>query len=518
MNSNLRYLLKTRTFLLLFLIPFALVIGIFPYLLYQDFKQIDARSVEMQTSSVPKIMRSQRSYINVERLTFSLAQMMDAQNQSEARAAYIDATAVVSEVIFDGSTAESDVRRLASNITKLWRQRLRIEKMRESIFATWYELLEISKGLDPNLTNEFLKPEVMQPFLGILYFKQVLDDRISIDKDPRLQALLSLCENKDTFRCKSLNSTVDSFVSQVNLHREQVIKTQNLINKVNEQTAYLKSVLIEKEIDFISNEISVIQKAAKSYEPLMVTFLSLIVAFIIVFTLLSHWILVKPLQQIALAISKFNRDEKSSLPKTNVYELKKILDLLSHLFADVIEKNLEHEKISKENEKLVNLSMQDGLTKVLNRRSYEIYRLQNPNFKVHCAILMIDIDHFKKLNDSMGHQKGDQTLQEVAKTLKQNIRPEDKVFRYGGEEFCIILKNISYQDALRRAQELCKAVRDLKLPNVGVQGQVTISVGFYYVDDEKNSHIDQSLANADAALYEAKESGRDRVGNFQDLQ
>lgn len=118
----------------------------------------------------------------------------------------------------------------------------------------------------------------------------------------------------------------------------------------------------------------------------------------------------------------------------------------------------------------------------------------------------------------MGHQKGDQTLQEVAKTLKQNIRPEDKVFRYGGEEFCIILKNISYQDALRRAQELCKAVRDLKLPNVGVQGQVTISVGFYYVDDEKNSHIDQSLANADAALYEAKESGRDRVGNFQDLQ
>ena len=121
----------------------------------------------------------------------------------------------------------------------------------------------------------------------------------------------------------------------------------------------------------------------------MVTFLSLIVAFIIVFTLLSHWILVKPLQQIALAISKFNRDEKSSLPKTNVYELKKILDLLSHLFADVIEKNLEHEKISKENEKLVNLSMQDGLTKVLNRRSYEIYRLQNPNFKVHCAILTI---------------------------------------------------------------------------------------------------------------------------------
>ena len=517
MNSKRCHLLKTRTFLLLFLIPFALVIGLFSYLLYQDFKQIDARSVEMQTSSVPKIMRSQRSYINVERLTFSLAQMMYTQSQTVARSAYIDATAVVSEVIFDGSTAESDVRRLASNITKLWRQRLRIEKMRENIFATWYELLEISKGLDPKLADEFLKPEVMQPFLEILYFNQVLDKRIT-EQDPKIQALFGLCKNQDTMRCKSLKSTLDSFISQVNIHREMLIRTNNLITEVNEQTAYLKSVLIEKEIDFISNEILVIQKAAKSYEPLMIAFLSLIVAFTIVFTLLSNWIFVRPLQQIALAISKFTRDEKSSLPKTQVYELKKILDLLSLLFSDVIEKNIEHEKISKENEKLVNLSMQDGLTKVLNRRSYEIYRLQNPNFKVHCAILMIDIDHFKKLNDSMGHQKGDQTLQEVAKTLKQNIRPEDKVFRYGGEEFCIILKNISYQDALRRAQELCKAVRDLKLPNVGVQGQVTISVGFYYVDDEKNSHIDQSLANADAALYEAKESGRDRVGNFQDLQ
>ena len=127
------------------------------------------------------------------------------------------------------------------------------------------------------------------------------------------------------------------------------------------------------------------------------------------------------------------------------------------------------------------------------------------------AVIMIDVDHFKRVNDSLGHDAGDGVLKELGALFKQSIRGSDIACRYGGEEFAIILADATSESARRKAEDIRAAVKRLKLSHGGKPiGDVTVSLGvalFPY-------HADQTttlLRRADEALYQAKGAGRDRV-------
>ena len=127
------------------------------------------------------------------------------------------------------------------------------------------------------------------------------------------------------------------------------------------------------------------------------------------------------------------------------------------------------------------------------------------------AVIMIDVDHFKRVNDSLGHEAGDRVLRELGALFKQSIRGSDIACRYGGEEFAIILADATSESARRKAEDIRAAVKRLKLSHGGKPiGDVTVSLGvalFPY-------HADQTttlLRRADEALYQAKGAGRDRV-------
>ena len=127
------------------------------------------------------------------------------------------------------------------------------------------------------------------------------------------------------------------------------------------------------------------------------------------------------------------------------------------------------------------------------------------------SLIIIDIDHFKKFNDTFGHQSGDAVLRQVAMTLKRNVRATDIVCRYGGEEMSIILPNIGKDEAYSTAQKICNRVaeRSYKLNN-GKESRVTISLGVatYPVDGEDAATL---IESADRKLYDAKNSGRNQV-------
>ena len=127
------------------------------------------------------------------------------------------------------------------------------------------------------------------------------------------------------------------------------------------------------------------------------------------------------------------------------------------------------------------------------------------------AVIMIDVDHFKRVNDSLGHEAGDRVLKELGALLKKCIRGSDIACRYGGEEFAIVLTDATSEGARRRAEDIREAVKRLELSHGGKPiGGLTVSLGVAL----SPYHADQTttlLRKAEEALYQAKEAGRDRV-------
>lgn len=169
-----------------------------------------------------------------------------------------------------------------------------------------------------------------------------------------------------------------------------------------------------------------------------------------------------------------------------------------------------------ERDRLERLSQIDGLTNLPNRRSFDA-RLQEEWARSRrngsaLAIMMIDIDHFKQLNDALGHPEGDSRLREVARALAGCARRAgDMVARYGGEEFVVILPGAGREKAAQLADIMRKSVEQLALPSPAETGYVTVSIGVCWGDGTQAGTALTLLSQADVALYEAKRGGRNAV-------
>jgi diguanylate cyclase (GGDEF)-like protein len=166
-------------------------------------------------------------------------------------------------------------------------------------------------------------------------------------------------------------------------------------------------------------------------------------------------------------------------------------------------------------DEITQLAEHDALTNLLNRRSFcrdagkkcdEILRYGGKAF-----LMMLDIDYFKKVNDTYGHLAGDEVLRSVSRTLQQRFRKTDMVARYGGEEFCVFLFMPSEEKAFEIAEECRQQIENLPIPFEGKTIRVTISIGIADFPSDQDKTLTALIACADAALYEAKSSGRNRV-------
>ncbi|HUA53450.1 MAG TPA: GGDEF domain-containing protein [Candidatus Sulfotelmatobacter sp.] len=162
---------------------------------------------------------------------------------------------------------------------------------------------------------------------------------------------------------------------------------------------------------------------------------------------------------------------------------------------------------------LKRLATTDPLTGALNRRHYmELMGREQRRAERYAAvysILMVDIDHFKRVNDTYGHQVGDQAIQAMSQACVKALRPTDLLARYGGEEFIITLTHTDQQGAAKVAERLRESVQQIELQTEQGVLKFTISVGVstYF----KRSLLDEIINRADQALYQAKTSGRNRV-------
>lgn len=168
-------------------------------------------------------------------------------------------------------------------------------------------------------------------------------------------------------------------------------------------------------------------------------------------------------------------------------------------------------------ENLRDSTLRDPMTGLNNRRFLEEYvetlvaSVQRK--RGHAAILMLDLDYFKMVNDTYGHDAGDAMLKALSAVLKQSVRAADLVIRYGGEEFLIILLDTSGDAARSVAENIRAAVEELKVTIAGIVLQKTISIGISDFPTDSDTFW-QAVKFADVALYQAKEQGRNRVIRF----
>ena len=170
---------------------------------------------------------------------------------------------------------------------------------------------------------------------------------------------------------------------------------------------------------------------------------------------------------------------------------------------------------------LRDLSVRDPLTSLFNRRylteslGREMTRCKRRNLSL--AVLMLDLDHFKVFNDTLGHQAGDTLLVAFSRLLQKSVRNEDIACRLGGEEFILIMPEMGRDVAIRRATELLQATRELSVMHEGqILPQITVSIGIA-VFPEHSIDTDQLIGTADGALYLAKHAGRDRYAIAENL-
>ena len=207
--------------------------------------------------------------------------------------------------------------------------------------------------------------------------------------------------------------------------------------------------------------------------------------------------------QLEQAITEHLRNER---------ELQQFNRSLEELVAQrTIELKEANNKLNQRNAYLKELVRKDGLTGLYNHSAMidliEQRIAEAKRYKLNLSVLMFDIDHFKKVNDTYGHQFGDHVLVKISKVLKESIRAVDYASRFGGEEFVILLTNIDVIEADKMAERLRLLISELDWGREGLK--VTISGGVaHFTGKDTTKSI---LARADKRLYMAKEHGRNRM-------
>lgn len=250
---------------------------------------------------------------------------------------------------------------------------------------------------------------------------------------------------------------------------------------------------------------------------------------------LARWI-ATPINGLADAAHKLVQNQfRGNIPRTDPgapYEILKLSSSMTLLVNGLQKSRAEVENLNESlqlrvdeatqqlreaNQRLEQLAQQDHLTKLSNRRHFEAALERNlgrrrEDSEIAC-ILLIDVDHFKAVNDRYGHAAGDRVLLQMARLLEEAMRQHDVVSRYGGDEFAAYM-SCDAETGRQRAQQILTAVRNSSLAWDQDEIRVTVSIGLFHGNAHQMIDVDTVLRHVDGAMYQAKRGGRDRVMEF----
>lgn len=226
---------------------------------------------------------------------------------------------------------------------------------------------------------------------------------------------------------------------------------------------------------------------------------------VVVFSLwLNNYVLIRPVVSLTHSTNKFaSGDLKAAATVFAEDELGTLASDINKM-ASSLDKLYGQLAVMAKTDQLTGLFNRHGFAEIEAREINSAERYDNP-----LTLAMLDIDHFKKVNDTYGHSVGDVVISTIADFCKEMFRDCDYSFRYGGEEFVVLMPQTTMLDAVGPMERFRKAVEEKQINAEGHTLSVTVSIGL--AQHNKEEPGGQFLKNADQALYEAKESGRNRT-------
>ena len=203
------------------------------------------------------------------------------------------------------------------------------------------------------------------------------------------------------------------------------------------------------------------------------------------------------------------------LPKNRIN-----LESVSRVINNTLERARLRNDVKKAQAKMAEMSTVDELTKLHNRR-YFIEALEGEferasRYEIEMALIMVDLDHFKKINDTYGHPSGDMVLSKIGGILKKHVRRNDIACRYGGEEFAVILSNVSRENIYAAYDRFREMVSEHLFEYESNQFHITVSIGIAFSNNAESAN--DLLSQADQALYQAKDTGRNKTATYMDKE
>jgi diguanylate cyclase (GGDEF)-like protein len=197
----------------------------------------------------------------------------------------------------------------------------------------------------------------------------------------------------------------------------------------------------------------------------------------------------------------------------NINELLARVDTQLSLKARTDELEKAYDMIKNKNKELNELLITDGLTKLYTRgylmKKMKEEKTRYKRYKASFSLIMCDIDHFKKVNDTYGHDAGDLILKKISKLMQNSSREQDTIARWGGEEFMILLPETTIEEAHAVAQRILETLREKVYTYEEEEISLTMSFGLTMYEDKES--IDELIKRVDEKLYEAKDNGRDQI-------
>lgn len=525
-----RFELHVRTFILLAILPLVLVLLVAGSILLREMDEISLRTGAVRGMYLPSFLESHRVAVNIESLRRYASLVYMADSPKTRRDARITAMALATEM---GLTRDTRIRDEIAGITT---RIMAIEKMQSTADQDlrkadqYIERAETSlHTLARRLAHDAplgRKLDELRPVMLLLasQMARTPDNLRHVHNKTlaELDALTQLSLHEPPEIGQTLEDMRHALQQSFDV-RTQAFQSGNAARlawqEVDHSLRELRDRLNVNAVDLTHNTLLAIDKHAAWMERTVYFSFVFMMLVLVLLLVLLHLFIVRPIMRISNKLLEL-RTGRESIPVGNMHiaELNEVATLIN-MSSEQLSVMYQHTReLEREKEQIRNIAITDALTGLYNRRYFDMQLKMlhdEAMFKREAmSIAMMDIDLFKVYNDSLGHSAGDDCLVRVAAAIRGSLhRKTDMAFRYGGEEFVVLLPGCVAEAAQLLAERIRTQVQELGIvhPDSPVSPVVTISVGVstFLPDDPVDGKT--LLNRADQALYQAKKQGRNMV-------